>query len=198
MNKETFLHQLRIRLSQLPESEIQKRLDYYEELIEDMKDDGITEEDAVAGFGDVNEIAMKIMQETPLAALMKSKVKPKNGWTTATIIMAVIGSPIWVPLLFAFMAVIASVFVVIWTTILCLFIGVLCLGISGIYLLVKAFTLIGFGLPTVFFTLGCSIGLIGLCLLAFLAAKVIARFLVRLTGWTFRQIKSLFIRKEAA
>ena len=53
MNKETFLHQLRIRLSQLPESEIQKRLDYYEELIEDMKDDGITEEDAVAGFGEM-------------------------------------------------------------------------------------------------------------------------------------------------
>lgn len=78
MNRETFLDQLRIRLSQLPEEEMQKRLDYYNEMIEDMIEDGISEEDAVESFGSVDEIAQKIMQEVPLAALMKTKVKPKK------------------------------------------------------------------------------------------------------------------------
>ena len=41
MNKEIFLHQLRIRLTQLPPQETQKRLDYYAELIDDMVEDGV-------------------------------------------------------------------------------------------------------------------------------------------------------------
>lgn len=50
MNRDIFLHQLRIRLAQLPEDEVQKRLDYYAEIIDDMIEDGISEEEAVARF----------------------------------------------------------------------------------------------------------------------------------------------------
>lgn len=197
MNKETFLHQLRIRLSQLPEPEIKTRLDYYSELIEDMVEDGMSEEDAVASFGDVNAIAAKIMQDTPLSTLVKSKVTPKNGWSTAAIVIAIVGSPVWVPLLLAFITVIASVYLVIWTCIICIFAVVLSLGLSGIYLVFKAFTLFTAGFSTVIFTVGCGLGFVGLCLLAFLGAKVTTMGLIQLTRWIFIEIKSLFIQKEA-
>lgn len=93
MNREIFLHQLRIRLSQLPEPEIEKRLEYYSELIEDMVEDGMSEEDAVASFGDINQIAQGIMETTALSTLVKTTVKPKNGWSTAAIVIAIVGSP---------------------------------------------------------------------------------------------------------
>ena len=198
MCKETFLHQLRIRLSQLPEAEIEKRLDYYSEMIEDMKEDGISEEEAVSSFGDVNEVAQRIMLDTPVSTLVKTKVTPKNGWTTAAIVAAVIGSPIWLSLLLAFVAVFCSVLAVIWALILCLFVGVAALGVTGLFLFFKAFTLFSSGFSYVILTIGCALAFIGLCLLAFLAAKVIAASLVRLTKWIFIQVKGMFIRKEAA
>lgn len=198
MNKEVFLHQLRIRLSQLGEAEVQKRLDYYDELIEDMKDDGISEEEAVNSFGDVDSLAAQIIQEAPLSALVKSKVKPKHGWTSATVFLAILGAPLWIPLLFAFVCVIASVFLVIWAAILCIFAVVLAIGLSGVFLLFKGFHLIGaIGVPYILFTFGCGLALIGICLLAFLLAKILSFALIDLTRWVFRQVKSLFIKKEA-
>lgn len=197
MNREIFLHQLRIRLSQLPEPEIEKRLEYYSELIEDMVEDGMSEEAAVASFGDVNQIAQGIMETTALSTLVKTTVKPKNGWSTAAVVFAIVGSPIWVPLLLAFMAVIASVYLVIWALIISIFAVVLSLGLLGIYLFFKSFWLLGAGFPTVIYTIGCGLGLAGLCLLAFLGAKVAILGLIHLTGWIFIQIKSLFIKKEA-
>lgn len=198
MNREIFLHQLRIRLSQLPEPEIEKRLEYYSELIEDMVEDGMSEEAAVASFGDINQVAQSIMETTALSTLVKTTVKPKNGWSTAAVVFAVIGSPIWVPLLFAFVAVIASVYLVIWTLIICMFTLVFCLGVAGVFLLFKSFWLFGAGFSTVIYTIGCGLGLAGLCLLAFLGAKVVTLGLIQLTRWIFVQIKSLFIKKEAA
>lgn len=90
MNKETFLHQLRIRLSQLPKEETDKQLDYYSEIIDDMVEDGMCEEDAVSSFGDVNTVARKIMEQTPLKTLVQTTVKPKKGWSTAAIVIAVL------------------------------------------------------------------------------------------------------------
>ena len=198
MNKDTFLHQLRIRLSQLPEAEIEKRLDYYSEIIEDMKEDGISEEEAVASFGDINAVAQQIMQDVPMATLVKTKVKPKKGWTATAIVIAIVGSPLWLTLFFALAAVLCSVFVVIWAAIFCMFAAVAALGISGLFLLFKAFTLFSSGFSYVLFTVGAAFVLLGLCALGFLFAKVVASALIRLIKWIFIQIKGLFIRKEAA
>lgn len=197
MNKEVFLYQLRIRLSQLPEDEIVKRLDYYSEIIDDITEDGISEEEAVRSFGDIDEIALGIMQEMPLPTLMKTKMKPKKGWTTAAIVLAVIGSPIWLSLLIAFIAVIASVYICIWAAILCLYAGVLSLCIAGLYLTLKAFFLFDFGFSYFSLTFGAGLALLGLGILAFLGSRIVTVKLLKGTGWFAAQVKNLFIRKEA-
>lgn len=197
MNKENFLHQLRIRLSQLPEDEIVKRLDYYSEIIDDMTEDGISEEEAVRSFGDIDEVALGIMQEVPLPTLMKTKMKPKKGWTTAAVVLAVIGSPVWLSLLLAFVAVIASVYICIWAAILCLYAVVFSLCIAGLYLAVKAFFLFGFGFSYFALTFGAGLFLLGLGLLSFLGARIVTVKLLKGTGWFAAQVKNLFIRKEA-
>lgn len=97
----------------------------------------------------------------------------------------------------AFAAVIASVYVVIWSVIVSIFAGVVSLGLGGAYLFILAFTLFGYGFANVILTLGVGIGLMGLCLLGFLAAKTISVELIHLTKWLFIQVKNLFIKKPA-
>lgn len=196
MNKEVFLHQLRVRLTQLPPQEAQKQLDYYAELIDDMMEDGVSEEAAVASFGDVNLLAQQILQDASLSHLVRAKATPKKGWTATAIILAVIGSPIWVPLLLALIAVIGSIFIVIAAVIVAIFAVVISVGFAGIVLLFKAFTLTGSGIGYVLLTIGTSFVFAGLCLLGFLAAKAAAVYLARLARYIYRQIKSLFIKQE--
>ena len=87
MTKEQFLYALRMRLSQLHESEIQKSLSYYDEMISDLMDDGMTEYEAVDHIGDVGEVAEQILSEQPLSTLIKTKVKPRRGWTPLAIVI---------------------------------------------------------------------------------------------------------------
>lgn len=197
MTKETFLHQLRIRLTRLPEAEIQQHLDYYSEIIDDMREDGISEEAAIASFGSVDEAAQAILQDTPLTTLVRQTARPKKGWTAPAIILAVIGSPIWVPLGIAAIAIVLSVFVVIWALIAAVFAVVFALGVSGIFLLFRAFgLLLTAGAGCMFLTAGAALLSAGLCLLAFLGARQIALWLVHLSAKAFAGIKSLFIGKE--
>ena len=57
MNKEKFLDALRRRLSGLPQEDIDERIAFYEEMIDDRMEEGLSEEEATAtiirGFLDV-------------------------------------------------------------------------------------------------------------------------------------------------
>ncbi|MCI2046904.1 MAG: DUF4097 family beta strand repeat-containing protein [Faecalibacterium sp.] len=71
MNQETFLQQLGAALSPLSEIERARALEYYREMICDELESGRTEEEILAGFGTVADIATQILAENgcaPLAA----------------------------------------------------------------------------------------------------------------------------------
>lgn len=195
MNKETFLKALEDRLFQLPDEEKRQQVDYYREVLEDKIEDGMSEEEAVASFGDIDKLADDILQDTPFATLVKTKVKPKKGWTPAAIVLAVAGSPVWVPIAIAVLAVVISMFAVCWAVIVSLFAAVLSIGVSGIYLFVKGFTLAGSGFPYILLTIGSGITLAGLCLFAWLGARILVIWLVQFTKWLAREIKGIFIKK---
>lgn len=197
MNRELFLCQLGNRLAQLPAEEVEKQLAYYNEMIEDMKEDGISEEEAVESFGNVDEIAKGIMQEVPMSALVKNRITPKKGWTPTAIILAVLGAPLWVPLAGSAVGVIASVYVTVWAVIATVFAAVISLGAAGVGLFIIAFTMTSYGAGYVLLTLGTGLVLLGLCILGFFAGKVISVKLIQLTKWVWRKTKSLFIKKPA-
>ena len=56
MRKQEFLAKLRKGLSGLPQDDIEERLIFYSEMIEDRKEEGLSEEEAVAAIGSVDEI----------------------------------------------------------------------------------------------------------------------------------------------
>lgn len=80
MTKIEFLAQLEKRLAQLPENERKSRLDYYSELIDDMIEDGLSEEEAVERLGSSEEIASRAMRAgAPGAAAQAPAPAKKMG-----------------------------------------------------------------------------------------------------------------------
>lgn len=65
MNKNEFFAVLRAAAADLPSSDLRSWLDYYEELLSDAVEDGLTEEQAVASLGDLRELIDRIREDVP-------------------------------------------------------------------------------------------------------------------------------------
>ena len=70
MNKDQFLEELRKKLSGLPQEDIDERVAFYSEMIDDRMEEDITEEEAVASLGTVDSVVEQIMSEIPLTKLV--------------------------------------------------------------------------------------------------------------------------------
>ena len=64
MNKQTFLHTLKKQLKRLKSEELKKHLNYYEELIADMTENGMTEEESIEKIGSPDQAAREILEST--------------------------------------------------------------------------------------------------------------------------------------
>ena len=117
MNKQEFITQLRAKLSGLPTQDVEERLAFYSEMIDDRMEEGLSEEEAVTAIGTVDEIAEQIVADLPLTKLVKEKIKPKRALRVWEIILLVLGSPIWLSLLIAVFAVVLALYAVLWSLI---------------------------------------------------------------------------------
>lgn len=196
MSKADFLRLLERALAQLSEEERQKNLEYYSELLDDMMEEGMTEAEATAKLGSPNQIAQSILQEMPLGKLVSTRMKPKSGWTPLAIVLAVVGSPVWVPLLLATVAIVLAVFVSIWAlgfAVVAVVLGLVVAVVATPIIAIRAATLT---LPMGLLLLGAGLLLLGLCVLGGLMAVELCKLLWQLTVWLAHKIKGLFIRKE--
>lgn len=196
MTKADFLQLLERALAQLSDEERQKNLEYYSELLDDMMEEGMTEAEATAKLGSPNQIAQSILQEMPLGKLVSTRMKPKSGWTPLAIVLAVVGSPVWVPLLLAAVAVVLAVFVSIWAlgfAAVAVVLGLVVAVVATPIIAIKAATLT---LPVGLLLLGAGLVLLGLCVLGGLMAVELCKLLWQLTVWLAHKVKGLFIRKE--
>lgn len=121
MTKAEFLAELRTAISGLPEADIEKSLDFYSEMIDDRVEDGLSEEEAVAALGSIEDIKTQILKDIPITKIIKEKVKPKRSLSGLEITLLIVGFPIWLPLLISAAAVIFSVYVTLWSVIVVLY-----------------------------------------------------------------------------
>ena len=196
MSKADFLRLLERALAQLSEEERQKNLEYYSELLDDMMEEGMTEAEATAKLGSPNQIAQSILQEMPLGKLVSTRMKPKSGWTPLAIVLAVVGSPVWVPLLLATVAIVLAVFVSIWALGFAAVAVVIALAVAVVAAPIIAIRAAVLTLPLGLMLLGAGLVLLGLCVLGGLMAVELCKLLWQLTVWLAHKIKGLFIRKE--
>ena len=73
MNKRQFINALKLKLQGLPQSEVEDRLSFYEEMIEDRVEEGVSEEEAIKSIGSVEEISSQILADIPFLKLLKEK-----------------------------------------------------------------------------------------------------------------------------
>ena len=112
MTKLDFINELNQKLVGLPQKELEDRIGFYAEMIDDMIDDGLGEEEAVASIGSVDEIAEQIISEIPISKIAKERIKPKKKLSALSIVLIALGSPIWFSLLVAAFAIIISLYAV--------------------------------------------------------------------------------------
>ena len=198
MNKDQFLEELRKKLSGLPQEDMDERLAFYSEMIDDRMEEGITEEEAIASLGTVDSVVEQIMSEIPLTKLVKEKVKPKRKMKAWEVVLLVLGAPVWIPLIIAALAIILSVYIVIWAVVISVYAVDLSAaagaagGLAGIFIYLRA------GNPAgMLFSFGTAIAFAGLTILLFFACKWITKAVIDLTGRIFSGIKRSFVGKEA-
>ena len=142
MTKLKFLEELRAKLAGIPTEDAEQSIAYYAEMLDDCMEDGMSEQEAVASMGSLDEIAARIVSEVPIGRLVKEKIRPKRKISTLEIVLLALGSPIWLSLLIALLVILLSVAAV---------------------LLVGVVTLWAVGASFV----GCSLGAIGMGVLMF-------------------------------
>ncbi len=197
MKKIEFLQELRKGLNGLPETDINERVSFYSDMIDDRIEEGIPEEEAVAQIGTPEEVLKEILSDVSLVKIIKQKVKPKRtlrGWEIALII---IGSPLWLALIIAVFVVTISLFAALWGVIFGLFGGDIAVGIGG---------LASFGVAINQFvngqtssgitTIGAGLILIGLSVFMLLACIGLAKLIVKLIKTIVLGIKKSLVGKE--
>lgn len=197
MNKQQFLEALREGLSQLPEEEIRKQEDYYSEIIDDMTEDGMTEEEAVARLGSVKEIYENILLDTPLPLLVKTKAKPRGGWSVFTVVIVVLGFPLWFSLLAAVLAVVLTVYVSLWAVAVAIFAAVIGIVLAALGFAVFFFMLLFSNVSAALLALGVGFVLAGIAIFIGFGAFCLCKGIVKATAAAGRAVKRLFIRKES-
>ncbi len=197
MNKQEFLAELRKGLHGLPQNDIEERLTFYNEMIDDRMEEGLTEDAAVLEVGTVNEVISQIVTETPLSKIVKEKVRPKRTLRVWEIVLLALGSPIWLSLLIAAFAVIFAVYVTAWSVIAALWASELALAASSIGSILSAviFAFQVNGIVAIA-VLGAGIAFAGLSIFLFFGCKETTKGILFLTKKMILGIKSLFIGKE--
>lgn len=199
MNKQEFFGALRRGLLGLPEEDIENSVEFYSEMIDDRIDEGMSEEEAVADIGSVNEVIQQILSEASLTKLVKRKVKKNRSIKVWEIVLLIAGSPMWVSLLLAAIVIVIAIYIVIWSVVLSFFAldlslalsGLACIAGSAVYAFLPSVDIFG-----AFMIFGCGLFCLGLSVLLFFGTNQISKGMLLLSKKILLMIKSLFIRKE--
>lgn len=199
MKKLEFILALNNKLTGLPKSEIEERINFYVEMIEDRMEEGLSEEEAVAAVGNIDEIAEQIIADIPLSKIAKEKIKPKRELKAWEIVLLILGFPLWFPLIIAAVSVVFSFYAVLWSVIITLwaaFAAVIgtAFGVFtfGFYSAFSGKLLVGLAL------IGASLAYAGASILLFFGCKAVTNGLLLLTKKIVLAIKNCFVKKEVA
>lgn len=117
MKRNEFTIRLRAGLEgNVPAGEVARQVEYYNEMILDLMEEGNTEEEAVAKVGDPNEIVFEAVDNYTASATATAVPLPRqdDGRRWLIIMLLILGSPIWGSFLIAALAILFGAEVVLW------------------------------------------------------------------------------------
>lgn len=197
MKKNEFMIQLIYGLSSLPQAEIEDRVAFYSEMIDDRMEEGLSEEDAVADIGSVDSVVNQIIAETPLTSIIKERIKRRKKPGAWGITLLAVGSPIWISLIAAAFAVVISVYASIWAVVVSLWASFGAMVGGSVGGVLGGMLFVGLGKTTAGFGLiGAALVCGGLSILTFYGCKHVTVAMAWLTKKIALFIKKCFTKKE--
>lgn len=187
MNKNELLNTLREKLSGLPKNDIERSLEYYKEIIEDKIDEGISEDDAVAALGSVDDIAAQIRSEiTPPEEPKAPKAKkPEAEEKTKKSASSALGA--------LFSGLLMFVSVIFWCIAASFFIAVGGMALGALFSLFSSVvTLISARWAQAVLFLGGAFLLAGLTVLVFMGTVAVTKKYRKFTKKLVEELKEKF------
>lgn len=165
MNRESFISALRSKLTKLSQDELESAIRYYEEYFDEA---GVENEKKVLEeLGTPSQVAKQIIADYAIKESVSEPLSPSGGVKTIWIvILAILASPIALPLAFAGLALVFAAFITIAALVFAGGVVVFTFFATGVALFGMMFRVLFIHPMTAVLCLGVSVVMIGVGLLA--------------------------------
>ncbi|MDR0325492.1 MAG: DUF1700 domain-containing protein [Oscillospiraceae bacterium] len=179
MTRNEFLWSLNNALAGLPQSEVKRVTEYYDELFNEAMEEGKTEEEVCAGLGSPNDIAGRVRAELAFIRA-EQQPTPKSMNAVLLVLLGLFALPVGLPLAIAALAVLFAMYVTVFALIIAGGAVMFALGVSGLALIAGGVAVIIGGAPLFGIgMIGAAFILMGISILGGVASYHITHVMLR-------------------
>ena len=179
MTKTEYLAKLTKYLRKLPQKDYEEALEYFMEYFEEAGPEN--EAQVIAELGTPKEAAHEVITRLLDEKIIEDKSSLRNKTTILWIaILAVLASPVPLPILLFFLAILMTLLMIIFAVIVTALALTFALLISGVYTFFTSFSLLSVSLASTLFGVGLGLLMFGGALLLLFASFEICKLFVKL------------------
>lgn len=190
MTKTEYIAKLTKYLRKLPQKDYEEALEYFMEYFEEAGPEN--EAQVIAELGTPKEAAHEVISRLLDEKIIEEKSSLRNKTTILWIaILAVLASPVALPILLFFLAMIVTLLMIIFAVIVTALALTFALLISGVYTFFTSFSLLSVSLASTLFGGGLGLLMFGgallLLLISFEICKLIVKLITLLIKWLIKK-----------
>ena len=190
MTRTEYIAKLTKYLRKLPQKDYEEALEYFMEYFEEAGPEN--EAQVIAELGTPKEAAHEVISRLLDEKIIEEKSSLRNKTTILWIaILAVLASPVALPILLFFLAMIVTLLMIIFAVIVTALALTFALLISGIYTFFTSFSLLSVSLASTLFGGGLGLLMFGgallLLLISFEICKLIVKLITLLIKWLIKK-----------
>ncbi|WP_347096230.1 DUF1700 domain-containing protein [Streptococcus salivarius] len=190
MTKTEYIAKLTKYLRKLPQQDYEEAIEYFMEYFEEAGPEN--EARVIAELGTPKEAAHEVISRLLEEKIVEDKSSLRNKTTILWIaILAVLASPVALPILLFFLAMIVTLLMIIFAVIVTALALTFALLISGVYTFFTSFSLLNVSLASTLFGGGLGLLMFGgallLLLISFEICKLIVKLIALLIKWLIKK-----------
>jgi len=190
MTKTEYIAKLTKYLRKLPQQDYKEAIEYFMEYFEEAGPEN--EARVIAELGTPKEAAHEVISRLLEEKIVEDKSSLRNKTTILWIaILAVLASPVALPILLFFLAMIVTLLMIIFAVIVTALALTFALLISGVYTFFTSFSLLSVSLASTLFGGGLGLLMFGgallLLLISFEICKLIVKLITLLIKWLIKK-----------
>ena len=190
MTRTEYIAKLTKYLRKLPQKDYEEALEYFMEYFEEAGPEN--EAQVIAELGTPKEAAHEVISRLLDEKIIEEKSSLRNKTTILWIaILAVLASPVALPILLFFLAMIMTLLMIIFAVIVTALALTFALLISGVYTFFTSFSLLSVSLASTLFGGGLGLLMFGgallLLLISFEICKLIVKLITLLIKWLIKK-----------